>query len=125
MPAKPTERTKPGPEPERLVITGDPEEALRRLLRTPPDAELETTMSATRTSTWEMWHAGTLSEIERVLEGVAPDSEERRRGIEELAVWIRSKPATLAEVIRSAVDSAVQSGRLTKAEADRLWISVA
>lgn len=31
---KKPKKTKPGPEPERLVIEGDPEEALGRLLRT-------------------------------------------------------------------------------------------
>ena len=30
------EKRKPGPDPDRLKIEGDPEEALQRLLKTPP-----------------------------------------------------------------------------------------
>lgn len=33
---QPVEKRKPGPEPERVKIEGDPEEALRKLLSTPP-----------------------------------------------------------------------------------------
>lgn len=35
------DRKKPGPDPERLKIEGDPEEALGRLLRTPRDTGRE------------------------------------------------------------------------------------
>ena len=33
---QPDTKSKPGPDPDRLKIEGDPEEALRKLLKTPP-----------------------------------------------------------------------------------------
>lgn len=76
-------------------------------------------MSAKRTPVRDIWIQGTLSEIQRALEGSAED-EDRRRRIEELSEWIRSKPLSVEEAIRAAVGRAVEAGMITEDEAQHL-----
>lgn len=76
-------------------------------------------MPANRTAVADIWFDGTLEEIDKALAD-APEGEERRSRLEQLAALLRSRPDGVQEVIRSAVESAVQGGRITQEEASLL-----
>jgi CHASE3 domain sensor protein len=77
------------------------------------------TMIAKRTTIRDLWITGTLAEIQRALEGSA-DDEERRGRIDDLAEWIRSKPFSVEEPIKAAVERAVEAEMITEDEAGHL-----
>jgi hypothetical protein len=76
-------------------------------------------MSATITAVWTLWYDETTAKIEEAIAG-SPDSDERRRRIEDVSAWIRSSPPGVQDAIRSAVDNAVQASKITQEEANRL-----
>lgn len=76
-------------------------------------------MTAKRTTVRDIWIGSTLSEIQRSLEG-SEDDDERRRHIDDLAGWFRSKPASVEEALRAAVDRAVEAGMITEEEGQHL-----
>jgi hypothetical protein len=74
-------------------------------------------MCANRTSTLEIWYGSALSQIE----SIAPDGDDRQRGLESVATWMRSVPNNgLKQGVEAAVDNAVEGGKLTEEEAKLL-----
>jgi hypothetical protein len=72
-----------------------------------------------------LWYEGTLSNIEKAIEGPqgSRDGDERRHSFEVLAATIsaaiRRRPSG-AQAVSAAVESKLQAGRISKEEANRL-----
>ena len=67
----------------------------------------------------ERWYSGILSDIEKAMEG-SPEGDERQRRLRDLAEEIRPTPFGVRQCAGSALDSAVETGWITRDEAKRL-----
>jgi hypothetical protein len=76
-------------------------------------------MCAEVTAIFDIWRCGAISRIEEAIAG-SPDAEERRRRLETVHDWIRSAPGGAWQAIQVGVDSTVNRGLITNAEAN--WL---
>lgn len=104
-------KTKPGPEPERLVIEIDPGEALDKLLGKPPAAPRDEARARLEREIAAEWPAAgfavELRDYEHKLAVVSPDGDElallpvhgmtpgvkRQKAFEAIRRWLRARPA--------------------------------